>query len=342
MVVGERCGEGKTPRAKHGLFLLVGLLVLVAASAEFAVRARLFFFDPHRWDEYGLFRYRSSAQVGDLPAIKTNSDGFFGVDLSKPKASSTYRVFLLGSSPLTNPAVPQAMQDALSERFPNMHFEVNSAGIPRYTSYHNKLLYEHYVSTLEPDCFILYLGMNDNVYNTNPSLDGPTPTGLWNWADTQRSIVFDMLWYHAVQKRFGVNPAFSIVRSGEMLEKNIRPILESARNRGVQAILVREALSYPTDDEELLRVIRANEGPMRHYWGDLDAALRGFAANGAAIERLASTCQSPMADASAILPHTKACFIDLCHLTPEGNKALGRFFASLAGDAIENRNKSDG
>lgn len=329
-----RTGTSHPFYSLRGLFLALGLVAFVCASAELAVRARLFFFDPHRWDRYGLFRYQASAQVGDSPTVTTNSDGFFGGELSKPKAPGVFRVFLLGSSPLTNPTAPQAMQEALSERFPGRRFEVNSTGIPRYTSYHNELLYEHYLSALEPDCIILYLGMNDNVYNTNPALTGPTPTGLWNWADPGRSIVLDMLWYHAVQKRFEVNPAFAEVRSGPILEQHLHAILESAQRHGVQAILVRMALGYPTGDPDLLGVINANERPMRHYWGDLTPAMRGFAANCEALEHLAREFSIPMADAGAVLPSTHAYFIDLCHLTPDGNRTLGRFFASLTGDAI--------
>lgn len=43
----------------------VGFFLVIVASSEGAVRARLFFRDPHRWDENGLFRYRAHCQVRD-------------------------------------------------------------------------------------------------------------------------------------------------------------------------------------------------------------------------------------------------------------------------------------
>lgn len=304
-------------------------ICVAACSVELGIRARLWFNDPHVWDDAGLFRYKPSYQVGDAPALSTNNVGFFGDDLTLPKAAGARRVFLMGDSALTNPEIPQALKSTLEERLPGRRFEVNAAGLPRYTSYHNRVLLERYLTRLEPDGIVVYLGLNDNVYNTNAKPDGEPPVGLWAWSDCSTVLALDMFWYHTVHKRFLTHPQFTVLRSPSIFETHIRTIIETAQHGNIAVLLVKPAVGFPTDDPVLEEAIRNSERPMRHFWGDLDPALRGVAAHTAVLEQLAADYRIPVVDAASVLPRTSRFFRDLCHFTSAGNVEFGRFLAEM-------------
>ena len=309
------------------MLILIGLSCLLPLSAEVAVRARLFFKEPYRWDDQGLFRYRPQCQVGDTPELTTNRLGFFGTQLSPSKDPGAYRIFLVGSSPITSPTIPAALAGDLTQHFAQLRFEVNATGLPRYTSYHDLALYDRYLAPLHPDCLIIYLGLNDNVYNTNPGLHGAPPTGLWNWADTSHSLVLEMLLYHGLHKRFRTTPNFTATPSAAIFQDHLDHIISAARSCGTAVILVKMAVAYPTDDPDLLAAIRASEGPMKHFWGLLDPALQGLATHNRALDTLAAKYDIPCIDPAPCLPKVHSVFRDLCHFTPEGETLFAAFLA---------------
>lgn len=294
-------------------------------GGELAVRARTLLQDPYIW--HGpLFLYPPNTQAGDDPALTTNNKGFFGPPLEQPKPPDAYRVFLLGSSPLTNPEVPKAMQERLQELCPDRRIEVYSTGLPRYTSAHNALLMRE-LTGLDPDCLVLYMGMNDNVYNTNPGLRGLPPVGLWNWADLHRSLAFSMLWYYGYHKHFAVNPDFEAVRSEPIFADNIEDMVQQGLAQGADVVLVAMAAAQPPEDEALAAVIAANEKPMSHFWGNVGPSMKGLAAHRDAMQQIAEQHGIPFADPADRFSHTSEVFRDLCHFTSGGNRMLGQYFA---------------
>jgi lysophospholipase L1-like esterase len=319
--------------ARRRLLLLGALALFATLTVEIAVRGRILFNEHHRFDSDGLFRYRPNTKVGKDAKLVTNNHGFFGVPLTAEKGDA-YRVFILGSSAVTSPELASGVADALQKNMPDRNVEVNTAGIPRYTSYHNALLFERHILPLEPDCIVLYLGLNDNVYNTFPHLDDKPYDGFYNAKDFTRSVALDMFWYHAITKRFRVQRSFTETRSAPILEKNLRAIIESAHERGVQVAFIQMATGWPTDDEDLAAIIRANEGPMSHFWGDLDSALLGLQAHRKVIAELASEYNLAIADPIPLLPKDTTTFKDLCHLTPQGIAQLAPFIAEQKGSGL--------
>jgi len=311
--------------------LIYGLLAVaaLAVSVEMAIRARLFFFDEHVYDEHGLFRYPPNTRVSADATYTTNNFGFLGDSLAVPKPAGAYRVFLMGSSVLVSPLIPEATQRELSAACPGVRFEVNSTGIPRWNSWHNRVLFEQYLLPLEPDCVVIYLGFNDNVYNTNPTLEGAPPSGLWDCRDFSTSVLLEMLWYHLVHKRLLVETEFTEIRSAAIFERNLRAIIDAARERDIAVALVKIGTSYPTDDPHLQKIITLAEPGMRHYWGNFDAAMRGMHAHRGVMDRLAAEYGLPLGDADAVLPKDAETFQDLAHLTNRGCHLLGRHFADV-------------
>lgn len=107
-----------------------------------------------------------------------------------------------------------------------------------------------------------------------------------------------------------------------------------ARQRDIAVVLVKMTVARPTSDESLTEVTRNAEGPMRHYWGNPDAGLRGVAAHNAVRERLGVECGLRVYAAGRTMPKTAAVFRDLCHFTPQGNDMFSRFLASAIVDEM--------
>ena len=317
------------------LFQTALVLLVFFVSAELCVRGRLLFQDVYIWDNDGLFRYKPFCQVGDSLALTTNNAGFFGDTLSEPKRENVFRVFILGDSTVANPEIPDAVKTQLQLDYPSRSFEVNSTGIPRYTSYHNLLLVKNYLDRWKPDCLVVYLGMNDNVYNTNPNISAEPPVGLWRWSDLTHVVVWDMLWYYGVHKRFMTTPEFDATPSVPRFEKHLREILEHAKQTETSVLLIQPATGFPTEDKLLAKAIQDAEKPMQHFWGKLPCALKGLEAHRQVLQRLATTYAIPLVDAQPVLPRSSEFFRDLCHFTSSGNRLFGRFIAQKLESEIE-------
>ncbi len=313
------------------IVLWTALVIAIAVvSVEGGLRARLALRDPHQWDDDGLFRYRPNTQVGLTPDLTTNNHGFFGPDLDTPSDPAACRIILLGSSSIASPDLPALVTDILKKHFPERIVEVNTAGLPRYTSHHNRLLFERYIVSLEPDVVAIYLGLNNNVYNTNPDDTEEPPLGLWNWRDARRSVAVDMLAYHGYHKRFAVTPDFEHYPGAERFAADVAAIVKHAREHGIAVVLLREALAWPTDDPILTQTIRQAEAPMRHFWGSLDAALRGAEATNTALDSLAAEYGLSVVEVAPYIPRDSLHFRDLCHFTPVGMER----FSQVAADAM--------
>lgn len=325
---------------RRSLLRLCAWLLLAAAAAiaslECGLRARLWMNDPHVWDDDGLFRYRGNAQVGDSPNLTTNSLGFFGGPVP-PGGEDVRLVVLLGSSPLTNPLVPGSMETRLKEMLPEQEWRVMSAGLPRYTSWHNRRLYERVVAPLKPDWVVLYLGMNDNVYNVRPDLAAAPPSGLWDWRRLDKSVLWGMLEYHVLDKRLRARRTFTGTPSAQLLAANAAAVAKHAQENGAGVLIVRMAAAYEPEDAPLREIVQAAAGAMSHYWGDAASSRRGFEANQRALNAVASRLGVPMADASQAIKPLSENFRDLVHFTPEGNRRFGAFLAEALASAAQER-----
>jgi len=322
-----RVGDLKGRFTARTIAYVCVVIPFAVASVELGLRGRILFNDHHRFDGNGLFRYEANTQVGPTSELTTNNHGFFGPSMAPGQDEAQYRVVILGSSVVTTPDLARAVTDALQPRIPDRTVLVNTAGIPRYTSYHNLLLLKHHVLPLNPDCVVLYLGLNDNVYNTFPHRGAEPYDGFYDPTDFTRSVLFDILHYQAVEKRFRVRRHFEDLRSADIFERNVRAMIDLAHANGVRVILMPVVVSWPTGDPDLAAIIRANEGPMSHFWGNLDSALRGLDTHRAILRQLGVGTGAGWCDAEPLLAHDASVFRDLCHLTPMGITTLGRTMA---------------
>lgn len=240
------------------------------------------------------------------------------------------RVLLLGGSTSFSARYVSSVRESLQERHPGSRFRIMSCGRPRYTSWMNRVNLERNVAVWSPDVVVYYEGINDNIYNSFPWLDGATTVGYFGARSLHSSVFLDLVRYYVVDKALRSVPDFKTrpLRSPAIYEENVRRIVEIARGRNASAVLATFAIALPTSDEALLLRIRSEESAMRHFWGNIPSAEAGVHAHNDAIERLARNLNLPLARAADVLPHDSAHFNDICHLRTAGTKILGRVIAS--------------
>ncbi len=75
---------------------------------------------------------------------------------------------------------------------------------------------------------------------------------------------------------------------------------------------------YPTDETVLKESIRSAKKPMRQFWGELRTAT-ALEADCVTIEGLAQETDTSVVDGNAGFSETSLVFLEVCHLTSEGN-----------------------
>ena len=108
--------------------------------------------------------------------ISINSLGFRGDEFSSIKPPDTYRIFMVGSSPMfgygatsDETTIPGFMQKFLNEKNFGFDIEVINSGIQAVDSNIELKLVKQNLITLSPDLIIMYDGWNDLRANNSPN-----------------------------------------------------------------------------------------------------------------------------------------------------------------------------
>lgn len=106
-------------------------------------------------------------QKGITVNIKSNSEGFRTKEISPQKRKNNYRIILLGDSTTFGWGVNQDerfsffLEKKLNTLQKSIQYEVINFGIPGYTSFHGKAVFDHHALKYSPDLIILTFGAND-------------------------------------------------------------------------------------------------------------------------------------------------------------------------------------
>jgi hypothetical protein len=310
-----------------GASTLLSFLVLEAASrilvAQQTPPGMLF-------DEPVLYSYAPRTRIQGMVLNDVGCVGDDALPDNAPGSRAETRVLLLGGSTSFSARYVSSVKESLQTLHPGNRFRVMSCGRPRYTSWVNRVNFERNAAVWSPDVVVYYEGINDNIYNSFPWLDGPPTVGYFDAKSLRSSVFFDLLRYHVVDKAFRSVPDFETrpLRSPAIFEENVRRIVEIARGRNASAVLATFAIALPTSDERLLSRIRSEAAIMRHFWGNVPSTLAGVRAQTQVTEALAKSLGVPLARVAEAIPHDAAHFGDICHLTDAGNEILGRAIAS--------------
>jgi hypothetical protein len=134
-----------------------------------------------------------------------------------------------------------------------------------------------------------------------------------------------MVRYHVFEKRLWSRPDFGTgeLRSVAILAGNVEAMVDAASASGARVVLCSFAVALPTDDPALEARVRAAEPVMEHFWGRIDSALLGVAAHNQRLAEIAAQRSLPLAPVASLIPRDSEHFLDLCHLTADGNRILG-------------------
>ena len=110
---------------------------------------------------------RMEIEKGIKVHIKTNSEGYRTREVPIKKGENVYRIVLLGDSSTFGWVVNQDerfsrfLEDQLNAVQEKIRFEVINYGIPGYTTYHGKAVFDRFALKYSPDMVILSFGAND-------------------------------------------------------------------------------------------------------------------------------------------------------------------------------------
>jgi len=262
--------------------------------------------------------------------VKLNNLGAVGDDLSLEKDGNEIRIILLGGSTSFNEEYVAIVKRIVSARHRDLSVKVVSWGKPRYTSYNNKVNFEKNILSYKPDIVALYMGINDNLYNAFPWLDGLPDIGYFNWCTVNESIAVKLVKYFFIDKRIRSKPDFSAneMRSKDIFRSNITAIIKMARQNNVGVILSTFAISYPSDDQLMLKILKSKEKQMEHSWGKTESAVMGVMEHNKIVRQLSGQYKLPLALNYELIPKNSIYFIDMCHFTPKGIELLGTNMAN--------------
>jgi hypothetical protein len=318
-------------RAKNLLTLGVSTLLsflVVEAASRILVGQRT---PPGmRFEDPILYTYAPRTRIQGMVLNDVGCVGDDALQRSDPGGGAETRVLLLGGSTSFSAPYVSYVKESLQAMHPGHRFRVMSCGRPRYTSWVNRVNLERNAPVWSPDVVVYYEGINDNIYNSFPWLNGAPTVGYFDAKSLHSSVFLDLLRYYVVDKALRSVPDFETrpLRSQAIYEENVQLIVEIARGRNATAVLATFAIALPTSDERLLARIRSQESAMRHFWGNVPSTVAGVRAHNQATEVLARRLGVPLARVAEAIPHDVAHFGDICHLTDAGNEILGRVIAA--------------
>lgn len=343
--------------------LLVGALAAEILARTYAavgddVGRRLAARDPLAvlYEPHGSYGYRQkpnrSQHYENGTQANWNAMGYRGPPVERSKPAGTFRVILLGGSTThgfgvdDDETIDAYMRELLHTRYLGIRFEVVNLSLGGYDSYQ---VYERMRSdgvALSPDVVIVNSGINDVRNAQYPDLEIPDPrTLIWEGnmqrmrEDAARGGPSPRTWvlHHSYAARLpgfyleNLNRRESIAAARlvttypdalDYFETNVRRTAELAAQIGAGLILATPASSlltrYESDDFSDRGYWIVDAVTTQDYRNRLAARLRRIAADTA-------TSPWPVTHLSPELP--PELFLDDCHLTPAGNRAVAREFA---------------
>ncbi|MGZ6989139.1 MAG: hypothetical protein ACXVH0_09290, partial [Thermoanaerobaculia bacterium] len=264
-------GRGRmNDRAKNLLTLGVSTLLsflVVEAASRILVGQRT---PPGmRFEDPILYTYAPRTRIQGMVLNDVGCVGDDALQRTEPGGAAETRVVLLGGSTSFSAPYVSYVKESLQAMHPGHRFRVMSCGRPRYTSWVNRVNLERNAPVWSPDVVVYYEGINDNIYNSFPWLDGAPTVGYFDAKSLHSSVFLDLLRYYVVDKALRSVPDFETrpLRSQAIYEENVQRIVEISRGRNATAVLATFVIALPTSDERLLARIRSQESAMRHFWG---------------------------------------------------------------------------
>lgn len=350
--------------------LMVGLVVAemgvrLASSVSPALAHRMRGFDPFAVlvEPVGEFGYRqrpnSTYEYGNGTAATSNTQGFRGPPVARPKPTGTYRIVLLGGSTThgwgvdDGQAIDDYMRDILAERLPARSFDVVNLAFDGYDSYQLVERLQAEGLDLQPDLVIINSGINDVRNSRFPELRvGDERTLIWEavmrrlrdererggprlWTRIKHylygarlpGILLQSLRYRSPAEGQDAPPPPPQVYPDAMryFERNLRRLAQLADSVDIPILFSNPpsslGMNYQPDDT-------SHQG----YWIGDAATTQEYRDSLVAITEDLSRTLAQAGQPVRYVSHQLSgdMFLDDCHLTAEGNEELARDFVEAA------------
>jgi lysophospholipase L1-like esterase len=194
--------------------------------------------------------------------FRSNSRGFRTGEFSREKPGNVYRIFFLGDSTTFGWGVngEERFSDVLVSRLnaaqSRIRFEAVNLGIPGYSSYHGRAVFEHYVKDYAPDMVILAFCANDGrlvprqvkaMLRQKPFFSGLKDfLGNFKTYRWMRKILLSLVnpYDRKMRKSSGREPRVPLVNQAEF-SRNLEYIIAKGREMGFKTALL--GLCCPID-----------------------------------------------------------------------------------------------
>ena len=315
------------------LFLGTAFLCLVIVEGDFRFLIARRTNRGMKFQEDVVYSYEPRAHVD---GIVMNDIGCIGDDVLREKGKNEIRVLLLGESTSFSQHYVDVVRRTLQSALPQIRPVVFSCGRPRYTSFVNAVNLEDHLIQYHPDVVVLYMGINDNIYNSFPWLQDTPSIGFFNWKNLRALISYRLFKYYVLEKAVWSRPEFGAaqLRSVPIFRKNMERMISFALNHDAKVVLSTFAISMPTDDVALAAHIKNEERIMEHFWGKTDSTIIGVDAHNEVIRALGTKPEVWLVENSNAVPRNTAHFVDICHLTDAGYDILAGNIAKGIAEAF--------
>lgn len=308
---------------------------------------------------YGQYGFRQKPNetfhYGNGTRASSNDMGYRGPVLSRAKPEGTFRIVLLGGSAThgfgvnDDQTIDAHLRRILPQRYPGARFEVANLAYDGYDSYQVYLRMQSDGVRLSPDLVIVNSGVNDVRNALFADLQYPDRRTL-GWAQVLSSMEAEQqyglsLWTVAKRRSYLIRlPSFArqlaferrqlsaqkaLVKPSPLaidyFEKNIRATAALTRQVGAGLILSTPASALSTRYE-------SRETSNRSYWIVDAATTEAYRQSLARRMREVAAELRQGGERVRYVSHDlpPGMFLDDCHLTDAGNRAVAATFADSA------------
>lgn len=258
----------------------------------------------------------------------TNALGFRGPPVAVPKPEGVYRIVCLGGSTTYGFAVgddetyPVQLERVLRERRPDLDVEVVNAGVESYTTAESLANLAFRCLDLQPDCVVLYEGINDyrprryrNFDNAYIHYRKVWDGGLGPPLGRRDEIngINEYIQHPPPGDDWGDTRAHAAAAGTEAFRRNLVSIVGVARAHGIVPVLVTSATS--PHDASLQQAA---------YNAELRA---GIAEHNDVVRAVCAATGAPLVDIVPAMPGQADHWADLVHNTAKGSAARAALIA---------------
>jgi lysophospholipase L1-like esterase len=253
----------------------------------------------------------------------SNSDGFRGEQIERPKPDGRFRIVCLGGSTTYTSFVdddqtyPVLLEAELRAALPDLDVEVINAGVESYTSAESLANLAFRCLDLEPDMVLIYHAANDVRPRRYPDFDAGYTPYRKVWDGSTDDFVkgagelggFNVFVQHPPRggEATSAEQAENARRAGTaVFRRNMLSLIGLARVHGIQPVLVTMASNRQKSTQSL---------------------SAGISEHNAVIRELCAAEQVACIDFASRMEQREALWQDSVHVTPEGSALKARLIA---------------